>query len=162
MNNTLTTLFSILLLVLFTCGCAPSNRPPGLPDLHPASITITQEGKPASDVSIRLVPKIPSEWSVSSTTNASGTAKLVTYGQFDGAPAGEYTVVLSKRVTEEIAAARDEYSSASADIYELIAAEYTKPETSTLEITIEKKRNTQTFEIGAPVRVLVDTIRPGT
>ena len=162
MNNTTTTLFSIAFLVLFVGGCAPSNRPPGMPVLHPASITITQEGKPVSDVSIRLVPDTPSEWLVSSMTNDSGTAPLVTYGQFPGAPEGKYKVVLSKTVLEEVEPSRDAESSAVMDIYSVIAVEYTKPETTTLEITIGKKRNAETFEIGAPVRVLVDTIRPGT
>ena len=123
MNNTIPTLFSILLFVLLTSGCAPSNRPPGLPRLYPATITITQKGKPLSDVSIRLVPETPSEWSVSGTTNASGTAKLVTYGQFDGVPEGSYTVVLSKVVREKVSPARNENSSASWDVYELIGVE---------------------------------------
>jgi len=115
-----------------------------------------------SDVSIRLVPKIASEWPVSSITNADGKANLVTYGQFAGAPAGEYTVVLSKTVSEEVEPAKDEYTSGVTKIYSLIDEKYTKPETSTLEITIEKKRSSQTFDAGKPVRVLVDTIRPGT
>ena len=115
-----------------------------------------------SDVSVRLVLDTPSEWPVSSVTNDSGTAILVTYGQFPGAPEGTYKVVLSKTVYEEIEAATDEYSSAAVDVYSVIAAEYTEAETTPLTMTIKRGRNTQSFELGEPVRVLVDSIRPGT
>lgn len=152
---------TLSLLLIVWVGCTPSNRPPGLPKLYPASITLTQGGKPISDVSIQLIPKVESIWPVSGTTDANGTAMLVTYGQFPGAPEGSYTVAVSK-TTIKSDKPQDEYTSGITEIFSLIEVEHTKPETSKLEMTVEKKPNSKTFELGEPVHILVDTIRPGT
>jgi hypothetical protein len=156
--------FTVLVLVFAGSACTPSNRPAGLPKLHSCSITITQDGTPVKDVSVMLVPKFDCPWGVSGVTDASGTAKLVTYGQFPGAPEGAFTVVLSK--TESVfkgeQKAGEEFPTGTTEIFSLIDVEHTKSETSKLEITIEAKSNTASFDVGKPVRVLVDTVRPGT
>ena len=143
-------------------GCSPSNRPDGMPPLHPCTVTITQNGSPAADVSVRFVTKETSAWPVTGTTDASGKAAMVTYGQFKGAPLGEYTVVVSKTESESEGGATNEYSSGITRIFSLIAVEHTQEETSKLQITVQKGSNAETFEVGEPVRILVDTIRPGT
>ena len=147
--------------LLLTIGCGPSNRPEGLPSLSPCTITVTQQEKPLADASVQLIPKFESPWPVTGLTDASGNAVMVTYGQFKGAPLGEYTVVITKNESKSEGNA-DEYSSGITEIFSLVDVQYTKPETSTLEITVEKKRNTKKCELGGPVHVLVDTIRPGT
>ncbi|MDR0337995.1 MAG: carboxypeptidase-like regulatory domain-containing protein [Planctomycetaceae bacterium] len=155
---------SIILLCLwipFLLGCNHSRRPAGLPVLHPCAITVTQNGEPVADVSVQLVSKEESVWSVTGTTDTSGNAVLVTFGQFRGAPVGDYKVVLSKRLMETNTSA-SEYVSDITQVYSLIDVKYTDSETSPLEMSVEKGRNAMSFEIGSPVRVLVDTIRPGT
>ncbi|MDR0611864.1 MAG: Ig-like domain-containing protein [Planctomycetaceae bacterium] len=152
---------SLCLCVSFLSGCHQSLRPKGLPPLHPCTITVTQNGNPVADVSVQLVSKEESVWPVTGTTDTSGNAVLVTYGQFQGAPVGDYLVVLSKRLTEPKTPV-NEYVSGVTEVYSLIDTQYTQPETSPLEMSVKKGRNTMSFEIGSPVRVLVDTIRPGT
>jgi hypothetical protein len=151
----------LCLCVSFLSGCNQSQRPKGLPNLHPCTITVTQNGSPVTDVSVQLVSKEESIWPVTGTTDTSGNAVLVTYGQFRGAPVGDYIVVLSKRLTETKTPA-NEYVSGTTEVYSLIDVKYTESETSPLEMSVKKGRNTMSFEIGSPVRVLVDTIRPGT
>jgi hypothetical protein len=55
-----------------------------------------------------------------------------------------------------------EYVSGVTQVYSLIDVKYTEPKTSPLEMSVKKGRNTMSFETGKPVRILVDTIRPGT
>ncbi|MDR0335596.1 MAG: hypothetical protein LBI18_00730 [Planctomycetaceae bacterium] len=151
----------LCLCVPFLSGCNQSQRPAGLPPLHPCTITVTQNGEPIADVSVQLVSKEESVWSVTGITDTSGNAILVTFGQFRGAPVGDYKVVLSKRLTETNTPA-SEYVSGITQVYSLIDVKYTDSETSPLEMSVKKGRNAMSFEIGSPVRVLVDTIRPGT
>ena len=149
---------------MLAVGCAPSNRPDGLPPLHPTTVTIMQNGTPLSGVSVRLIAKEPSEWPSAGTTDASGKANIVTYGQFPGTPEGEYTIVLSKTesVSKGDGQSGEEGSGGITEIFSLIAVEHTKEGTSTLQITVNKGKNAETLEIGEPVRILVDTIKPGT
>jgi hypothetical protein len=151
----------LCLCVSFLLGCHKSPRPEGLPDLHSCTITVTQNGNPVADVSVQLIAKEESVWPVTGTTDTSGNAVLVTYGQFRGVPIGDYIVVLSKRSTEPKTPA-NEYVSGVTEVYSLIDIKYTESETSPLEMSVKKRHNTMSFEIGSPVLVLVDTIRPGT
>ena len=153
----------LTILAVLLVGCTPSNRPAGLPPLHPCTITITQNGSPLADVSVWLVATEPSEWPSTGVTDASGQAMIVTFGQFRGAPIGEYAVVLSKTVSEfnGTRGPDGEIVSGKTEFFSLVAVEYTKSETSVLKMTVVKGNNVQTFEIGEPVRILVDTIRPG-
>jgi hypothetical protein len=150
-----------LFLIFLLLGCTRSNRPDGLPKLYPCVITVTQNGDPVADVSVQLISKQESIWPVTGITNTSGNAKLVTYGQFPGAPLGDYTVVFSKTTTVSLKQG-NEFQSGITEVYSLINVEHTQPETSKLEMSIEKGTNQKTFELGAPVRILTDTIKPGT
>ena len=152
-------------LVMLAVGCTPSNRPDGLPPLYPTTVTITQNGSPLADVSVGLISAEPSEWVVSGLTDTSGKASIVTHGQFSGAPAGEYTVVLSKteNVFDGERSSEGELlrGSGITEIFSLISVDHTSTETSKFRMTVNKGNNAQTFEVGAPVRVHVSTIRPG-
>ena len=84
-------------------GCSSENRPPGMPKLYPASILITQEGQPLEGASVILVCVDESiRWLVSGQTNRDGVARLVTHGQFSGAPAGKFKVCVTKHYHEDI------------------------------------------------------------
>jgi len=152
-----------LVLVLFLAfgGCQKSLRPSGLPPLHPCTITVAQKGTPLADASVQLIAKEASIWPVTGMTDAVGKAVMVTYGQFKGAPLGEYTVVISKKETVDEGRG-DDHQSGVTSVFSLVAVEHTKPETSTLRITVQKGKNAETFDVGEPVRILVDTVRPGT
>lgn len=150
----------VLFLALTMVGCFRSNRPEGLPKLYPCSITVTQDGQPLAGASIQLVDDAIDRWPVTGLTNSSGTASLVTYGKFPGAPAGEYRVIV-KKSNVKVLSVGDEHTSGSREIYSLVAIEYTKGDATPLKIRVEKGRNRQDFDIGQEVRILVDKIRPG-
>ena len=154
-------LFMALIIVLGVAGCSQSNRPEGLPKLYSCQITITQDGKPLPEASIQFIGGESAKWPISGLTDASGIAKMVTYGQFPGVPAGDYHVVVQKTV-ENVLTVGSDYSSGSSDIYSLVEVKFTKAEETDLEISVSTGRNSQTFEVGKEVRVLVDSIRPGT
>ena len=155
------TILCVSVLLLSFGGCQPSKRPKGLPPLYPCTITVTQSGTPIADVSVQFIAKEESMWPVTGMTDAAGKAVMVTYGQFNGAPLGEYTVVVSKKETVD-EGKRDDDQSGITKVFSLIALEHTQPDTSKLQITVQKSSNTETFDVGEPVRILIDTVRPGT
>jgi len=82
-------------------GCR-ENLPAGMPKLYPASVTVTQEGKPLAGALVQLIPEdsANSSWGPGGTTNTSGVVVLQTNGKYKGAPLGKYKVTVSKREKE--------------------------------------------------------------
>lgn len=155
------TLSCFLCLFLTISGCSKTERPEGLPKLYPCIITITQDNDPVADAAIQLVGDCSNQWPITGLTNASGTASMVTYGQFPGAPVGEYKIVVKKTV-EEIITPASENKSGTSNIFSLVDVQYTKDDKTPLEIRIDAGKNRHALDVGKEVRVLVDTIRPGT
>ncbi|EMI17963.1 hypothetical protein RMSM_05108 [Rhodopirellula maiorica SM1] len=87
--------------VLLINGCGES-RPDGMPELYPATVTITQAGNPLSDATVTLYPNDSAlrRWTVGGRTDATGTATLTTHTKYDGAPAGSFKVMVNKTETE--------------------------------------------------------------
>lgn len=82
-----------LLLLLAGCG----SRDPNLPDLVPVTGTITLDDKPASNTTIIFLPTGPSNATgIGGATDAAGKYMLRTAHNGDGAPVGDYKVVISK------------------------------------------------------------------
>lgn len=137
-----------------------------MPKLFPCTITLVEEGKPAAGIEIFLYSKgekIP--WSINGITDDNGKAVLRSHGKFRGVARGTYSVVLSKRVEEnpsqQEAATDDIYQNVvnkkPIQVFSLVDLKYTQKETTSLEITVEK-RTDQKFELGPPVRSLLETI----
>lgn len=79
---------------LWLLGCNSAKLPQGMPDLVPAKLTITQEGKPLADAEVALCG---STWNIFGTSDAKGVVVLRTYQyEIKGAPHGEYIVTVSK------------------------------------------------------------------
>lgn len=90
--------FSLLLCMTLMVGCGP-KRPEGLPNLVSCVLTFQYEdGTPIDNGMVSLSPENPDlrQWSISGTTDASGVTKISTNGEFPGAPAGKYKVVIRK------------------------------------------------------------------
>ena len=89
--------FGILFITAFS-GCK-SDVPEGTLIVHPVQGTVTVKGKPAEGI---LVMIAPAEGSIaakehlqpSGTTDAEGRFSLSTYITADGAPVGQYSVLL--------------------------------------------------------------------
>ncbi len=86
-----TSLAALPLLLLLT-GCGGGDHP----DLYTVSGTVTYNGQPVEGASVQFV-KVGSSRSSRATTDAEGHYKLGTYEDGDGAPAGEYVVIVTKR-----------------------------------------------------------------
>ncbi|MDO5553740.1 MAG: hypothetical protein Q4G68_08260 [Planctomycetia bacterium] len=158
----------IMLMVVpsFFIACGGAKRPDGMPQLVPCQVTLTSQGQPVAGVSITLIPKQSGleRWSSAGLTDASGTAALVTYGQYKGVPSGEFKVVLGKTVTEggendtetTPLAKREAIST-----FSLVDVKYIQEATTPLELKVENRSVAESFEIGPEVKVLIDKFIPG-
>ncbi len=85
-----------LILPFVLCGCGP-DLPEGMPPLTPCELTVTQGGAPLVGATIVFIPvEGTSQWNVVSITNETGIAAIKTNGQYDGAPAGNYKILVTK------------------------------------------------------------------
>jgi len=146
---------------LFT-GCGGKPRPEGLPPTYPLAVKVLQEGVPLADATVSLVSlDAPIQWSVGGVTNADGVAKMWTYGTYDGAPEGSYSVVILKTVFEGLdeydsAMARGEYSAArriQVNMFQLVEDAYTSSRTTPIKVEVTKSTKTLEVDAGKAVRL---------
>jgi hypothetical protein len=149
--------WSILLGLFTIIGCQQEQRPEGLPALVPFQLILTQDTQPLVGASVQLVSQ-EIHFPVTGLTDANGVARLVTYGQFSGVPLGTYKVIVIKTETE--GETSEEKQTQPIFIYSLVDPVLKNRETTTLEVIVEKNKNSATLEVGKPVRVLIDTIKP--
>ena len=143
-----------LSLFLLVCGCFGPLKPDGLPDRVPFEITLTQDGKPLAEASVQLVsPDVP--WAITGNTDATGKTKVVTHGQFGGVPPGSYKVVVLKQEMETTLS--NDKKTQTMKIYSLVDPKWSDRKTTTLELTVERGKNSVALDVGSPVRVLVST-----
>jgi hypothetical protein len=141
--------FEVLILI---SGCSQKKKPDGLPELYPLTITITQNGNtPLAGASVRLISTDKQgtpRWNVSGITDNSGTAKIQTYGEFKGAPVGNYKIVISK---EELV-----YDTSTppkiTERFHLVESKYTNVQQTPLSIDVKPDTGKATFDVGKSVR----------
>jgi len=149
-------------------GCKGEQRPADLPALHPCTLTFKQEGKPLSGAVISLESGQSSKWSVTSLTDESGVAKMVTHGKYPGVPEGDFTIVVSKEENEQEQTNRKTVDDLGNEMevggmistYTRVEKDYTDAATSPLKITIVKGKNEQEFDCGQAVRGLLRKVAP--
>ncbi len=153
------------IILLVQSGCS-KPRPDGMPPLVDCTIVLKySDGKPAEGVTVVLRPVSQGleKWSSAGKTDSSGKAKIVTYGQYPGAPEGEYKVVLNK--VEIVGEANSEDGTAvqtePIEYYSLVETDYTTEEKTPLSLTVGKKSVSETFDVGKETRELVDRFVPG-
>ncbi|MDR0611002.1 MAG: hypothetical protein LBG58_12890 [Planctomycetaceae bacterium] len=97
----------IIVLLLFvvtllgvSCSYRPKlERPEGMPELHPCSITVTFGGEVMEAVMVYLIPfESDTPWKPSGSTNKNGKVIPSTSYGFKGVPAGKYTVAFTRTV----------------------------------------------------------------
>lgn len=148
----------LICIVSIVLGCGP-KQPDGMPKLYPCVLNLTQDGKPAEGFEVQLVSKgetIP--WMIGGVSDAQGTVKIVANGNFDGAPAGLFAVVIHKTLTEGVDQSA-EVQTKPIKIYTLIEEKFNSEKTTPLEIKIEGKTS-QNLDLGKPVKILTETIKP--
>jgi len=146
-------------LILFFAGCDGARKPDGMPALHQTTLTFTQAGAPLAEASIRLSSQDPANamWSSGGMTDGRGVLRVQTDG-FDGVPAGTFTVVVSKVVTEGTRIVSEEEGADSGlRSFHVVDAKYRSPATSDLTLEVTSGRNAETFDLGPAVREEVRT-----
>lgn len=100
MSSKLLVVLAGLLLSLAGCGSGPPPGPEELPTV-PAAGTVTYQGNPVANVDVAFQH---SEGKVTATakTGADGKFTLKSYGEKEGAPAGNYAVTVSVSGVQEI------------------------------------------------------------
>lgn len=95
-------LFFIILSLVLVSGCGV-RKPAGIPELHPAKVTVTNAGTPIKDATVTLRPVDSANsgnWNTLAITDENGVATIATsQGEWKsiGVPAGEYKVVVVKK-----------------------------------------------------------------
>ncbi len=86
----------LLLMAVLSTGCAEEFRAPW-ETVYPAKGLLHHQGRPLAGAQITLIPEedyIPEHVRPSATTKDDGTFELGTYSNADGAPAGDYKVLV--------------------------------------------------------------------
>ncbi len=163
-------IISLLVLPLAAlCGCG-EKTPSDMPKLYPTTITITQEGAPLADASVQLLKKgdLTYKWLVGGTTDATGVCVMRTMGKYNGAPEGDFQVVVYKTVKTESATrkaqpnppedpteAQEWAKKVDEEEKEIdyVNLKYKSVDTTDLTVSITSGKNEQTLDVGAPVEV---------
>ena len=157
---------ALLLTLTFLTGCTGEKKPDGFPPVYPTTIIVTQEGQPLAEATVLLCAESEAlqKWSVAGQTDATGAANVITYGKFPGAPAGDFTVVVTKDVTEKFGEAKmvgGEMSQPPMKIYSVVDTIQTDQKTATNKVKVEKGKNEFKIDVGKKVKVLTgDTTKP--
>ena len=142
-------LLPLLLCVTLIIGCGGPKRPPGMPPLKGCVLTIQYEdGSPVDKAMVSLAPEGEElrQWSISGTANASGVATIYTNGDFAGAPAGKYKVVVRK--TEVVPTGKnDEYGDPITGSRSLVAEEFSNSGKTPLSLEVGSSPVKETFTV---------------
>lgn len=143
-------LSTLVVALICVVGCKKGpEKPANLPDLTACELTFTVGGAPCDGALVMLVGN--GEWKPSGVTDKNGTVKLMTYGRYEGVPAGAYTVTIEK--TEPVNPNDGPMEAANIPPAELAssvvpAKKYASPDSSDLKIEVAAKTPVvQTFEI---------------
>ncbi len=142
-------------VLMTSCG---EKKPEGLPDLYPCKIKVVQEGAPLSGAILYLKGS-SSEFPSSGTTDQEGIAEIFTMGKYSGAPAGEFTVTLEKRISDpekvepKVEAGVLVYPNAK--LYSLLDLNLRDEKKSPHKITVEKKSNRFDIDAGKKVKIFL-------
>ena len=153
-----------LSVVFFVPGCQ-EKTPEGFPKLiKNASVTVIQDGNPLADAKVTLYSDDPAiKWTIGGKTDANGAAKLVTHGQYPGAPAGTFQVTVSKREepqyqnqTPAPGQSDAEFMAARAaenlSAYQLVDLSYGQRKTTKAVVEISDSNPGGTVDVGKAVR----------
>lgn len=125
----------LLAVAVSLCGCGRAKKPWEF--VHPVQGQVIYKGKPLADANITLIPvdqEIPGTVRPTARTDSDGAFVVGTYSQADGAPAGEYKVLVLHFPV--IVTANSANSGPNS-----LPAKYARPETTDLKVTIEEGEN---------------------
>lgn len=89
------------LALLAGCGSAASDKwTEGRPKTFPAEGVVTYKGQAVEGATVNFGPTAPAGSAAYASTDAEGKFVLSTFGEKDGAAAGDYTVTITKKQVE--------------------------------------------------------------
>ncbi len=144
---------AILCLCAIVCGCSKGpKKPADLPKLNPTTVTVTyDDGTPVDGATVAFLASQTGgrTWNLTGVTDASGKLTLMTDGNWAGAPAGDYRVIVTKEISEMEKATEAGGSETLKGITRYVAQKYNNPNTSGLTATVEDgKTNALEFKVG--------------
>ena len=143
---------TLVVLLLTAVSCSGKKKPEGLPELHPLTIKIVyDDGTPVEGATVQIISLDTSgaqRWNTGGKTDAQGQAAMRTHGEYPGAAAGNYKVVVDK---EEVVYNNAEPPQITAR-FNHIEKKYTR--ISSTDLTLEVKPDTKSVElsVGKAVR----------
>jgi hypothetical protein len=144
-------------LFIVLSGCGNNNsRPKDLPPLYPCNLTITQDGQPLAEATVRFVSVDDGKWNPGAFTDAAGHVEMKTYG-FNGVPAGKYKILIEKEVKEDVVEEKNAVTGATEEksytLYRTVEPIYSDVKTTPHEIEVTgKNKATATFDVGKAVK----------
>ena len=142
-------IISFLLCVTLIIGCGGPKRPPGMPALSSCVLTIQYEdGSPVDKAMVSLAPEDAElrQWSISGSTDASGVVTIHTNGDFAGAPAGKYKVVVRK--SEVVSTGKnDVYGDPITGTRSMVAEEFSNSGKTPLSLEVGSGSVKETFKV---------------
>lgn len=146
--------FALSFACMLLSGCTGEKKPEGMPEIHSTVIKIESEGKALTDASVSLVPVDKTQtWTAGGTTDSSGTATMMTFAKFPGAPAGKFKVCVTKTLVEPDPNADPDSPSVGSISYDLVDDKYANPDTSDFEVeVVAGQKNTAKFDVGPTVK----------
>ncbi len=127
-------LLMVICAAVQTIGCSSGGPPKKV--CYPVKGELTVGGKPAEGATVMLQPKDanPTDWSAGyprATVGADGKFQVSTYGENDGAPAGDYVIL----ITWEAPNPANEEASGP----DRLGGRYIDPDKSKLTATVEPR-----------------------
>lgn len=157
--------FVILTVAVSFFGCGGKTPPEGFPKLYSAQVTITQENTPLAGATVTLLSEDTSmKYLVSGITDEKGVAKLVTHGEYPGAPEGKYKLCVSKIIHDddvpvpsdpgEIPAWREKMKNDPPKTHTYVEEQYGSARTTPLRVEITSGSNKDfTFDLGKAIHI---------
>lgn len=154
-------------VTLLSSGCGGKKTPDGMPELYPVSVTVTQGGQPVEGVALTCFNDTLG-YGVSGLSDSSGVVKLVTSGEYPGAPAAEYKVTAWKYEFtpsqcgkcpiggDARAEWEEKYANEYRPAYNYVDPALADKTTTTLTLTVEKGTKTAALDLGEAVKVEID------
>jgi hypothetical protein len=139
--------FVVLFSVVLIAGCGQS-RPPGFPKLYDCALTFQfEDGSPVDGAMVSLSPETAAlaQWSIAGGTASSGTVKFYTNGDFAGAPAGKFKVLIRKTEVFESGRSADGYP--FNDVRPLLNEKYDNLDSTPFSLEIPDKAVQETFTV---------------
>ncbi|MGI6402112.1 MAG: carboxypeptidase-like regulatory domain-containing protein [Thermoguttaceae bacterium] len=155
MKFKLYSLVAILSLCAIVCGCNKGpKKPADLPTLYPTTAVVTYDnGTPVAGATVTLLAEQSGgrHWNLTGVTDASGSFTFKTDGNWDGAPAGTYNVIVVKEISDVEDPTEVGGSVTVKGITRYVDQKYGNPRTSGITVEVTEGTNNLEIKVGEEI-----------